>query len=64
MLFRSDYGRTCAEWRERFLARRAEVCTLGFDERFVRTWEFYLAYCEAGFLQGDIDVMHLSLEHA
>ena len=52
--FGPDYGRTCALWRERFLAALPQVRALGFDERFIRTWEFYLAYCEAGFVQGDI----------
>ena len=62
--FGPDYGRTCALWRERFLAVLPQVRALGFDERFIRTWEFYLAYCEAGFVQGDIDVLHVTLEHA
>ena len=43
------YARTLQLWRERFLANRAEVLALGYDERFVRTWEFYLAFCEAAF---------------
>jgi len=44
-----DYALTLRLWRERFLARRGEVRRLGFDERFVRMWEFYLASCEAAF---------------
>ena len=44
-----DYARTLHLWRERFLARQHEVRRLGFDERFVRMWEFYLASCEAAF---------------
>lgn len=43
------YAETLRQWRERFLANRAEVLALGYDERFIRTWEFYLAFCEAGF---------------
>jgi cyclopropane-fatty-acyl-phospholipid synthase len=43
------YAETLRRWRERFLANRDEVRALGYDERFVRTWEFYLAFCEAGF---------------
>jgi cyclopropane-fatty-acyl-phospholipid synthase len=43
------YVKTLREWRARFLARRDAVRALGFDEAFVRLWEFYLAYCEAGF---------------
>ena len=43
------YAETLRQWRERFLSNRAEVLALGYDERFVRAWEFYLAFCEAGF---------------
>jgi len=43
------YAETLRRWRETFLARRAEVAALGLDERFLRTWDYYLAYCEAGF---------------
>jgi cyclopropane-fatty-acyl-phospholipid synthase len=43
------YAETLARWRERFLAARARVRALGFDERFVRIWEYYLATCEALF---------------
>ena len=59
--FGKDYARTCRIWRESFIAHRADVLALGFDERFIRTWEFYLAYCEAGFARGDIDVMQYTL---
>ncbi len=45
----AHYARTLESWRERFLARLDDVRRLGHDERFVRTWEFYLAYCEAAF---------------
>jgi cyclopropane-fatty-acyl-phospholipid synthase len=43
------YARTLREWRERFLVRRAEVDALGLDVHFQRTWEYYLAFCEAAF---------------
>ncbi len=43
------YAPTLQAWRERFLARLDDVRRLGYDDRFVRTWEFYLAYCEAAF---------------
>ncbi|NIC40425.1 cyclopropane-fatty-acyl-phospholipid synthase family protein [Aquabacterium sp. A08] len=59
--FGADYAETCRRWREDFLARRDEVLALGFDERFLRIWEFYLAYCEAGFASGDIDVVQYTL---
>lgn len=43
------YAQTLQIWRETFLANRDEVLALGYDDRFIRTWEFYLAFCEAGF---------------
>ena len=43
------YARTLREWRERFLLRRGEVEALGLDPYFQRTWEYYLAFCEAAF---------------
>ena len=43
------YATTLRRWRERFHASVAEVQRLGYDERFVRTWDFYLAFCEAAF---------------
>jgi cyclopropane-fatty-acyl-phospholipid synthase len=57
-----DYARTLAHWRETFLARWETVAALGFDETFRRMWEFYLAYCEAGFRVGYLDVHQLSLQ--
>ncbi|WP_408033536.1 class I SAM-dependent methyltransferase [Tepidimonas charontis] len=61
LAFGRDYAETCRRWRRNFLARREEVLALGFDERFVRLWSFYLAYCEAGFEAGDIDVVQYTL---
>ncbi|MCY4509584.1 MAG: cyclopropane-fatty-acyl-phospholipid synthase [Acidobacteria bacterium] len=46
-----DYARTLHEWSRRFEARRADIAALGFDERFLRRWRFYFAYCEGGFLE-------------
>jgi cyclopropane-fatty-acyl-phospholipid synthase len=43
------YALTLAEWRQRFLDARSEVLSLNFDERFVRMWDYYLAYCEGAF---------------
>jgi len=44
-----DYARTLQIWRDRFLARLDEVRALGFDEYFIRMWNFYLCYCQGGF---------------
>ncbi|MEI2827972.1 MAG: cyclopropane-fatty-acyl-phospholipid synthase family protein [Dermatophilaceae bacterium] len=57
-----DYAHTLRLWRERFLSRQDEVRALGFDETFIRVWEFYLAYSEAGFRSGHLDVWQLGLE--
>ena len=43
------YATTLQAWRTRFLSRLVDVRRLGYDERFIRTWDFYLAYCEAAF---------------
>ncbi|WP_101927392.1 MULTISPECIES: SAM-dependent methyltransferase [Luteimonas] len=59
--FGLSYARTLQIWRERFMARRADVRAQGFDERFVRMWEFYLAYCEGGFRERSIGVAQLLL---
>jgi cyclopropane-fatty-acyl-phospholipid synthase len=59
--FGADYALTLRHWRERFLAERARVLAQGFDERFLRLWEFYLAYCEAAFAEGNTDVLQYTL---
>lgn len=59
--FGLSYARTLQAWRERFLAQLPAVRAQGFDERFIRLWEFYLAYCEGGFRERSIGVSHLVL---
>ena len=59
--FGIDYADTLAIWRQSFHARLADVRAQGFDERFIRTWEFYLCYCEAAFRERNTDVMHFTL---
>jgi len=61
LAFGLDYAETCRRWRADFLAQRDQIMPLGFDEPFMRTWEFYLAYCEAAFEERNIDVMQFSL---
>jgi cyclopropane-fatty-acyl-phospholipid synthase len=55
-IFGQDYAKTLATWRNNFRTAWPNLKPLGFDERFRRLWEYYLAYCEAGFLSGNIDV--------
>lgn len=62
--FGPDYAETLKRWRIAFHAEADAVRKLGFDERFMRIWHFYLAYCEAGFHAGSIDVAQFRLEHA
>ncbi|MGB6513145.1 MAG: class I SAM-dependent methyltransferase, partial [Mycobacterium sp.] len=53
---RQHYAETLRLWRERFLQRRKILAHIGFDEVFARMWELYLAYAEAGFRSGYLDV--------
>lgn len=57
--FGGSYALTLEAWRERFMAKLQQVRAQGFDERFIRLWEFYLAYCEGGFREHSIGVAHL-----
>ncbi|MBQ4856216.1 class I SAM-dependent methyltransferase [Rhodanobacter sp. B2A1Ga4] len=59
--FGHSYALTLRAWRERFMAHLPQVRAQGFDERFIRLWEFYLAYCEGGFRERSIGVAHLLL---
>lgn len=59
--FGHSYALTLRAWRQRFLAQLPSVQAQGFDARFCRMWEFYLAYCEGGFLERSIGVSHLLL---
>jgi cyclopropane-fatty-acyl-phospholipid synthase len=55
--FGDKYAKTLACWQERFAERSVEVGELGFDEAFKRMWAFYLAWSEAGFRSGYLDVV-------
>ncbi|MEM8594572.1 MAG: cyclopropane-fatty-acyl-phospholipid synthase family protein [Pseudomonadota bacterium] len=54
-----SYALTIKHWRTRFFDKLDQVRALGFDERFIRMWEFYLCYCEGGFLEETISDAHL-----
>lgn len=62
--FGLNYARTLADWRKRFHAAWPEIQRLGFDDRFRRMWDYYLAYCEGGFRAGTINVGLYVLEKA
>ena len=59
----NDYAKTLSIWRRNFNEAWADIHKLGFDEEFKRLWEFYLVYCEVGFLQKSIDVVQIKVEH-
>jgi cyclopropane-fatty-acyl-phospholipid synthase len=59
--FNKHYAQTLHRWRTRFEERAAEVNALGFDETFRRMWSLYLAYSEAGFRTGYLDVQQMTL---
>ncbi len=61
--FGADYAKTLCLWRDNFNQKLDEVHSLGFDEAFIRLWNFYLMYCAAGFEERNIDVVQFTLSH-
>jgi cyclopropane-fatty-acyl-phospholipid synthase len=62
--FGRDYARTLEAWLGRFDGVVDRVRGLGFDDRFVRMWRYYLAYCAAGFASGRTDVVQAEFTHS
>jgi len=62
LFFGTSYARTLEHWLERFDRAEQQVRELGFDDRFVRMWRYYLAYCRTGFMSGNVNVMQVALE--
>ena len=60
--FGGDYAETLRRWRLQFLQQDGPLRRLGFDTRFMRIWEFYLAYCEAAFATGNTNVVQFTLQ--
>jgi len=60
--FTAHYARTLREWRERFWKNIDAVRLLGFPESFIRMWDYYLCYCEGGFIERSIGVVQMVLE--
>jgi cyclopropane-fatty-acyl-phospholipid synthase len=55
-----SYALTLREWRKRFLERETEVRALNYPDAFIKMWDYYLAYCEGGFLErtiGDVQML-------
>ncbi|MGB0683320.1 MAG: class I SAM-dependent methyltransferase [Magnetovibrionaceae bacterium] len=63
-VFGRDYAKTLNHWQQTFQHNWPAIKALGFDDRFKRMWEYYLAYCEAGFLTGACDVHQYLLRKA
>ena len=59
--FGRDYAETLRRWLKAFTEAEPRVRALGFDDRFIRMWRFYLCYCAAGFDSGRTDVLHFEL---
>ena len=56
-----DYARTLRDWFNAFVAAKDKLAVHGYDERFARMWEYYLKYCEGGFLERSISTVQLVL---
>ena len=54
-----DYALTLKQWRESFTANLDRIRSMGFDERFIRMWMYYLCYCEGGFRERVIGVFQI-----
>ena len=62
--FGNDYALTLKHWLNQFERQLNAVKSLGFDEKFIRMWRFYLSFCIAGFVSRRTDVMQMELQHA
>lgn len=62
--FGADYALTLEHWLKRFEDKLEDIKSLGFDEKFIRIWRFYLASCIGCFRVGRTDVMQVELSHA
>ncbi len=61
--FGLDYAKTLYDWRKKFNTVHDKVKQLGFDDRFIRKWQFYFATCIAGFVSKRTDVYQFELQH-
>ena len=61
--FGESYDKTLEIWLMNFDKVKSEILELGFDEKFIRKWRFYLAYCMAGFRSKRVDVVQFTLKH-
>ena len=59
--YRIDYAKTLSAWRASFLDNREAIQSLGFNDDFIRLWEYYFSYCEGGFRESAIGLAHIEL---
>ena len=59
--YRIDYAKTLSAWRASFLDNRESIQSLGFNDDFIRLWEYYFSYCEGGFRESAIGLAHIEL---
>lgn len=64
MAFGQDYADTLDLWQRRFNQNPERIKSLGFDDRFIRLWNYYFSYCKAGFRSGPLDVIQFALHKA
>ena len=57
-----DYAKTLSIWCEELMKNRLRLSEMGYSEAFIRKWQYYFCYCEAGFLSGFIDNVQILLE--
>jgi cyclopropane-fatty-acyl-phospholipid synthase len=59
--YAADYAETLLRWRQTLLEKKGEIKELGFDDAFIRKFEYYFAYCHAGFKAQIIDLVQMVL---
>ena len=62
--FGESYAKTLLKWLDNFNVTQSKILNLGYNQEFIRKWQFYLAYCAAGFNSKRTDVIQYSLAHA
>jgi cyclopropane-fatty-acyl-phospholipid synthase len=62
--FGESYSKTLLKWLDNFNKAQSKIINLGYNPEFIRKWQFYLAYCAAGFNSKRTDVIQYSLTHA
>ena len=59
--FPDDYAQTLSLWRDAFFAQKDAIQSMGKDESFLRAWDYYFSYCEAGFRERQISLCQMLL---